>query len=269
MKKLLLYMCLACSPFLFGSCGSSSDEASETDVPTKPTLSITVSDDVIGAKQVVEFSAVYKSDNPNILLTWYVNGEKQNSIPKSELTFDWRAEDVGEYVIEVAITDRDQVLREQKMVNVVETEFADAIIGDSKSKIARTFGILSDDDVITYNQTSGHKFCYYFMQDKLYKILYEYAVSMTPRNKNDYLVPVYKFRTAFERLQTQYGTPIRDNYTQLETSESKLVEYGGHIFAGGMYIEAVFQNSTRIASIYVGPAKRGMGFTFTETLEKR
>ena len=81
------------------------------------------------------------------------------------------------------------------------------------------------------------------------------------------MIPITTFSAAYNRYKNIYGEPISENYTHLETSESKIVEYGGHIYSGGMYIQAIFQSDTRTAEIYVGPYKSGMGFTYTETLK--
>ena len=253
---------------LLCSCGGSGDdnEGGGNDTP-KAKVEINVSDDVVGEKQVVLLSVNYSSDNPNLLVTWFVDGEKLNSIPKSELSIDWKASSIGTHLIEVAITDKEQVIKYQKSIDVVETEMGNAIIGDSKSKIARTFGASETDDVITYKQSSVRTYKYYFSNDKLNKIYYEWAVSMSPKTKTDYMMPVTTFAGAYNRYKEKYGDPISENYTQLETSESKIVEYGGHIYAGGMYIQAIFQSQTRKAEIYVGPYKSGYGFTYSETLE--
>lgn len=270
MKK-YLYSNFALLALVFYSCGGG-DDAEESipgdDKPQKK-VEIKVSDDVVGVKQVVEFSINYETNNPNILVTWYADGEKQNSIPRSELSTTWKASSIGEHLIEVAITDREQVLKFQKTINVVETEFGDAIIGDSKSKIARTFGASEKDEVIVNRQSSVHTYSYYFTSNKLTEIQYEYALSLTPRNKTDYMVPVLTFNTAYRTHKEKYGDPIQKNFTDIETDESKIIEYGGHIYAGGMYFEAYFQNSTRGSRIYIGPYRSGFGFTYIETLEKR
>ena len=95
------------------SCSSDDDETTEPS-KTEPKVEITASDDVIGVKQRVILSVNYTTDNPNILVTWYEDGEKLHSIPKSDLDFYWYASSVGEHLIEVAITDREQVLKFQK-----------------------------------------------------------------------------------------------------------------------------------------------------------
>lgn len=268
--KRYLFIIMVLLPFYLTSCGG--DDSTESDYSEeslKKNVEIKVSDEVIGLRQIVEFSVNYQTDNPNFLVTWYVDGEKLNSIPRAELSTTWKANNVGEHLIEVAITDKEQVLKYQKSINVVETEFGDAIIGDKKSKIARTFGSAETDDVITYKQSSVRTYRYYFVNDVLTKIYYEYAVSLTPRNKTDYMIPVTTFSSAYVAHKEKYGEPVRENFTQLETSESKIMEYGGHIYSGGMSIQALFQNGTRISEIYVGPYRSGFGFTYTETLEKR
>lgn len=251
------------------SCGGGDDDNAGGDEPPRAQAEISVSDDVVGAFQVVLLSVNYITDNPNYLVTWYADGEKLNSIPKSEFNIDWKPLSVGSHLIEVAITDRDKVMKYQKSIEVVETELGDAIIGDSKAKIARTLGTDETSDVITYHQSYTTTYKYYFAQDKLRKIYYEYDVALTPRKETDYMMPITTFSAAFNRYKNKYGEPTYENYTQLETSRSKIVEYGGHIYSGGMHIQAIFQSSTRMAEIYVGPHKGGMGFTYTETLQDK
>ena len=266
MKNLLRFLTALIFSVCFVSCGGDDDNGDNV-APPQAKVEISVSDDVVGAFQVVLLSVDYITDNPNYLVTWYADGEKLNQIPKSDLSIDWKPVSVGTHLIEVAITDRDKILRYQKSIEVVATELGDAIIGDSKSKIARTFGASEANDVIVYKQSSVRTFKYYFTRDKLSRIYYEYAVSLTPRNKTDYMIPITTFSAAYNRYKNIYGEPISENYTHLETSESKIVEYGGHIYSGGMYIQAIFQSDTRTAEIYVGPYKSGMGFTYTETLK--
>ena len=254
----------------FGNVACSSDDDGTTEsVKTEPKVEITASDDVIGAKQQVILSVNYNTDNPNILVTWYEDGEKLNSIPRSELSCYWYAAKVGEHHIEVAITDREQVLKYQKTFTVVDTELAGAIIGDSKSKIARTFGV-NENDVITVKESSSVNNKYYFSNNKLYRIESIRSVSLTPKTKTDYMQPVTYFANYFNIYKEKYGDPIRENYTHLETSESKIIEYGGHILSGGMEISAIFQSDTRNAEIQIGPyTKNGYGFTFYQTLSAR
>lgn len=272
MKKLAFMFVMAIMPIAFASCGGSDDEdgAGGNNSTPKAKVEISVSDEVVGERQIVELSVNYQTDNPNYLVTWYADGEKLNSIPKSELQYDWKAGEKGTHLIEVVITDREDVLKYEKSIEVVETELGDAIIGDNKSKIARTFGTSETNDVITYSQSSARTYKYYFTaENKLYKIYYEYAVSLSPRNRTDYMIPLTTFASGYKKYKEKFGEPIRENYTQLETSESKIVEYGGHIYSGSMYVQAVFQTSTRTAEVYVGPYKSGMGFTYSETLESR
>lgn len=106
----------------------------------KMNVEIKVSNEVFGLRKIVKFSVNYQTDNPNFMVTWFVDGVKFRSIPHAELSTTRKTNNVGEHLIEVAITDKEQVLKYQKSINAVETEFGDAIIGDKKSKIARTFG---------------------------------------------------------------------------------------------------------------------------------
>ena len=125
-----------------------------------------------------------------------------------------------------------------------------------KSKIARSFGATEADDVITNKQSSVRTYRF-FCNDALTKIYYEYAVSLTPRNKTDYMIPVSTFSPAYAVHKEKYDEPVRENFTQLKTSESKIVEYRGHIYSGGMPIQAPFLNDTKISEIYVGKYRSG------------
>ena len=213
------------------SCGSDDNDTKESD-KTEQKVEITVSDDVIGAKQQVILSVNYITDNPNILVTWYEDGKKLNSIPKSELYYSWYASEAGEHLIEVAITDREQVFKYQKTFTVVETELAGAIIGDSKSKIARTFGV-SENNVMTVKESNVTN-QYFFSNNRLNRIYSVRSVPLTPKTKYDYMQPVTYFANYFNMYKKKYGEPISENYTLLETTESKIIEYGGHILSGGM-----------------------------------
>ncbi len=270
MKKIIywsiLMLVMIVLPLMI-SCSSDDNETTESS-KTGPKVEITASDDVIGAKQRVILSVNYTTDNPNILVTWYEDGEKLNSIPKSELDYLWYASEVGEHLIEVAITDREQVFKCQKTFTVVETELAGAIIGDSKSKIARTFGV-SENNVLTVKESNVTNM-YYFSNNRLNKIYSVKSVPLTPKTKYDYMQPITYFASYFNIYKNKYGEPISENYTLLETTESKMIEYGGHILSGGMAINARFQTDNRNAEIEVAPyAKGGYGFSFYQTLSSR
>lgn len=266
-----LFLILAVTTSFLLSCGKDDDiaESESGNKESEEIVDITASDEVIGVRQQVILSVNYRTDNPNILVTWYEDGEKLNSIPRSELSIDWNARKVGEHYIEVAITDRENIVRYQKSFSVVETELAGAIIGDSKSKIARTFGV-EEQDVMSVKESMYVTNTYYFSEDKLYRIFSVRSVPMTPKNKTDYMQPISTFSAYYYMYKEKYGEPTEESYTQLDTSESKIIEYGGHILSGGMAIYARFQNDIRYAELQIGPyTKGGYGYTLYQTLTER
>ena len=81
MKNLLFLLVI----LLVISC--SSDNNRDDDFKDNPVALLRLSDEIVGIGQVVILSCEYETDNPNILLTWFENGEKLNSTPKSDLDF--------------------------------------------------------------------------------------------------------------------------------------------------------------------------------------
>ena len=271
--KTKLFLMLAIMPLVLLSCGGSDEDGtggSEKE-SSKTKAEISVSDDVVGEKQIVELSVNYQTDNPNLLVTWYVDGERLNTIPKSELSYDWKAEGKGSHVVEVAITDREQVYKYQKAIDVIETELAGAIIGDSKSKIARTFGIVAgDEDFLTVKESVYQTNEYWFSNGKLTNIYATRNIPWNPKSQSDFMQPVSYFNSYYQIYVSKYGNPIKENFTNLGTNDSDWIDYGGHILSGSMEISATFQTSDREAELSVYPyTEYGYGFTSYQMLKKR
>lgn len=75
---------------------------------------------------------------------------------------------------------------------------------------------------------------------------------------------LYKRELSLEDL-----SELRSTLKMLDKSESKRIEYGGHIYSGGMYLGALFQTENRYIMINVGPAKRRYEFTYSELWQKK
>ncbi|GAE83393.1 hypothetical protein JCM10512_1663 [Bacteroides reticulotermitis JCM 10512] len=232
-------------------------------------VTIKSSDEVIGKNQRILLTAVYESDNPNLLLTWYDNDEKINTIPQSDNTYTWYANSLGEHTIKVAITDREKIVTGLIKLNVVQTELATALIGDSKDKVLRTKGTPynSSPDVLSYKE-SGVISTYYIKDNKVRKITYEKNINKVFSTKVDYTYPITMFKSAYDNYKSIYGNPVIDSYADLGTSESDIIKYGGYIYSGTMQVSAIFQLNKRRAEIYVGPTRMySNGFMISEQIE--
>ena len=232
------------------------------------TASIKSSDDVVGVGQVIEITLDYSTSNPNILITWFENDEKLNSIPKSDLTYLWSPSKSGNYKLKAVITDRDNIVETVLGIDVMQCELANGIIGDSLEKILRTKGYKDNvKDVVTYNE-SGKISQYYFKDDKLVKIYYEHNINKKPSTAVDLTYPITMFKSMFQDYSARYGSPIDECYTDLGTSNEEVIRYGGYIYSGSMQVWAKYSNSDRNAEIYVEPTKYyNNGFRLTQQIE--
>ncbi len=268
MKKFLLALVLIVPLLAFSGCGSN-DEPGNPDEPKKEQVTLSISDDVVGLRQNVVFTINYKTDNPNILVSWYDNGEKLNKFALSELEYSWFANKLGEHNIKAAITDGDKVIECAIKVNVVECDLCRGIFGDSKEKIRRTLGIESNSDVLT-DVASNITEQYYFKNNKLYKIYKEQNVPKTPQNQVDYTYPYNMFKNLYEAYTTKFGNAYSDSFMDLESSESAIIRYGGYIYSGSMQISAKFKKDGIEAEIWTGPCRSGQfGFNLSEQMEKQ
>nr|DAU88857.1 MAG TPA: protein of unknown function (DUF5016) [Caudoviricetes sp.] len=264
MKNLLFLLVI----LLVISC--SSDNNRDDDFKDNPVALLRLSDEIVGIGQVVILSCEYETDNPNILLTWFENGEKLNSTPKSDLDFYWSSTEEGEKNIKVSITDGDKIIETSIDVEVVACDLGSGILGDNKEKIKRTLGLSDDEsarDVITY-QWNGYSYLYYFdknLLDKIEKIQY---VNKIPQNKIDYTYPVMTFKSIYDKLKNKYGDPVNDTYDDLEQTEEAIIRYGGYIYSGSMQISADFENETTKYSVVVNPStKYYSGYDLRESIE--
>lgn len=232
------------------------------------TASIKSSDDVVGVGQVIELTLDYSTSNPNILITWFENDEKLNSIPKSDLTYLWSPSKSGNYKLKAVITDRDNIVETVLGIDVMQCELAKGIIGDSLEKILRTKGYKDNvKDVVTYNE-SGKISQYYFKDNKLIKIFYLVNVNKAIQNKFDFMFPMLSFQALFDKYTNIYGEAIEECYTELGKSEEDLILYGSRIFNGSMHVWAKFSNENRNAEIFVEPTNYYQsGFCTTQQIE--
>ena len=169
----------------------------------------------------------------------------------------------------MAITDREEVITGEKTVEVVKTELSNAIIGDSWSKIARSFTCdYKSETVIQSKVSSTETNLFYFNNKQVYMIKRMCIVKKSqPLNKTDYLYPIQAFNALYLHYKETYGEPVKDDFSLLETDESSILRYGGYIYSGSMSIESIFANDARIATLMIGPYSGGIGFTITEILE--
>ena len=143
MKKLKYWsmiMLMTMSLPLMFSCGGDDDDTlppSNQKDQSSP-WTITSSDEIIGTGQKIVLTTNYQTNNPNLLITWYDGETRLNSSPSSETDYLWTAGNVGVHTIKAVITDREDIIEVVKEIEVIDTDLANVILGDKKTKILRT-----------------------------------------------------------------------------------------------------------------------------------
>lgn len=269
MKKFLLMLALIVPMLAFSGCGGDEpDNPNNPDEPKVEQATLSASDNVVGLRQNIILSINYKTNNPNILVSWFDNGEKLNKMPLSEFDYSWRPYKLGTHELKAAITDGDKVIECSIEINVVECDLCRGIFGDSKEKIQRTLGVESNSDVLT-DVASNITEQYYFKNNKLYKIYKEQNVPKIPQNKVDYTYPYNLFKGMYETYSAKFGTPFSDSFKDLDSSEDAIIRYGGYVYSGSMQISAKFKKDGVEAEIWTGPCRSGqIGFNLSEQMEK-
>lgn len=235
MKKTYLAIILLAGIAVLGCTKDNGGNQEGNDKP-KNNYTITVSDSVIGEEQDIALSTNYTSDNPNILVTWFDNGERQNKLARTHTNFIWTAGKAGDHTIKCSITDRNDVIEFETKVKVIPCDFDKALIGDAKDKILRTYG----DPKYTSGNTLG--FGYYnddvreisFSSNKVSRIHFEKHYQWPSVNQYPHLGMLSMYEEQVTNLSKKYGkTTDATNLgsTQAEKEEKALSIYN----SGAMY----------------------------------
>lgn len=195
---------------LFCSCGgsSSTDELSKI-------YNVTTTDRIIGIGQDIILSFDYKTENPNIAVTWFDGEERLNALPRSKNTYYWTPKKDGLRNIKAVITDRNDIITCAAQIKVDKCDLAYGFIGDSKEKILRKFPEAPDDgSCIDYGSSyniiknwTTQK--YYYKNDKVERIemcSYKYANRCNELGiRYEHIDKSELFMTLYEDLRSLYG----------------------------------------------------------------
>ena len=191
------------------------DEKKDTIVePPTPNWTNNCSDETIGSGQTVILTTDYQTTNPNVLITWFDDTTRLNSLPRSHNDYTWTAGKVGVHNIKAVITDRYQIIEVKKSFNVVQCDFDKLIIGDKRSKVIRTMGTSyrTWGDNLTYGPDNNAILCYFDSKDDdaiLYLIFNEHKYNwVTYENTTGYYLALGSFQSAYEKAQRKCGDPI-------------------------------------------------------------
>lgn len=176
----------------------------------KKDYTITFSDSVIGEEQDIQLSTDFKSDNPNILVTWFDNGERLNKLARSHTDYLWMAGKTGDHTIKCSITDREDIIEFEAKVKVIPCDFDRAIIGDSKTKIVRTYGDpkYSSGNILGYGYGSDDVREFTFASESLTSIYMAKHYYWPSVNPFPHLGMLSLYLEKVSEFSEKYGDPV-------------------------------------------------------------
>jgi len=218
--------------------GCNKDNGTGNDGGKTNNYSIKFSESVIGVEQYIELTTDFASDNPNILVTWFDNGERCNKLARTHTTYLWCPEAAGDHTIKCSITDREEVIEFEAKVKVVECDYDKAIIGDTKEKIIRTYNDPRYDNggVIGYGYGRDDVREFTFSGNKLTKIHFEKHTQWPSVNPFAYLGLLSMYEEQVAELSKKYGKPS-DQSNLGSTQADKEAKAQSIYNSGAMYAD--------------------------------
>ena len=266
MKKLKYWsmiMLMTMSLPLMFSCGGDDDDTlppSNQKDQSSP-WTITSSDEIIGTGQKIVLTTNYQTNNPNLLITWYDGETRLNSSPSSETDYLWTAGNVGVHTIKAVITDREDIIEVVKEIEVIDTDLANVILGDKKTKILRTISSYKEKNgYIEYGTTKDLNKCYFKSGDEnaiATKIRNDLTTTWTTYlTTSEYYLTLLSFQNAVNKARMKYGEPITCVIPEAKNIDEGEIE--GVMFYNGMKsYKAVFKlrETHRVTLTLVGQVK--------------
>lgn len=200
---------------------------------SKTNYTISFSDSVIGEEQDIQLSTDFKSDNPNILVTWFDNGERLNKLARSHTDYLWTAGKAGDHTITCSITDREEIIEFETSVKVIPCDYDRAIIGDSKEKIVRTYGDpkYSRGNTLGYGYGSGDVREFTFASDALQSIHFEKHYSWPSVNPFPHLGLLFLYLEKVSEFSEKYGTPT--DQSEMGSTQAEKEDFAQRVYNSG------------------------------------
>lgn len=258
MKKILLFALIALT---FGFAGCSKDEDNNTSTEHK--YIPVCSDEVVGVGQAIILSVDYQSNNPNILVTWFCNGEKTSPIPRDLRVYDYSFGEIGEYELYAIITDGSTIIETEKIkIAVIECDLGRGILGDNKEKILRIAGEYFD-GLDMFEDNWGYQY-FFDKQGVLTRIYYVAEWRQTINNKSQYAIPISRYESLLKQYTTRYGDPIINTIAGVINSDDDRILYGSKVLSKSVYFYATFEKGDILAEISIKPNSKANYYNLTQ-----
>lgn len=245
MKRIIALTTILALVAIAIGCTKDNGNGNEGGKTNKNNYTIKFSDSVIGVGQWIELTTNFTSDNPNILVTWFDNGERCNKLARTHTTYLWTPEKAGDHTVKCSITDREEIIEFEAKVKVVECDYDKAIIGDSKEKIIRTYNDprYESGSTIGYGWGKDDVREFTFSVGKLKSIHFEKHTQWPSVNQYPHLGLLSMYEEQVNELSKKYGKPT--SQTNLGSTQADKEATAKSIYnSGAMYADWKYNGHT-------------------------